>query len=58
MLLEQVSAEDLRRISEKMLSCKPSVAAIGNLTRFPNYSEVEKGLYKRSQGIGRYILGH
>jgi len=55
--IEAVTAADLRRISEKMLSTKPSVAAIGNLDRFPGYGDVEKGLLKRQKGIGRYIFG-
>lgn len=55
--LESVTADDLKRVSEKMLSTKPSVAAIGNLTHLPSYKEVEKNLTKSNAGFGRYLFG-
>merc|ERR1712168_329148 len=55
--IEAVTAVDLKRISEKMLLTKPSVAAIGNLSKFPGYEEVEKSLYKRSRYFGQSFFG-
>nr|XP_047134684.1 mitochondrial-processing peptidase subunit alpha isoform X1 [Hydra vulgaris] len=46
--IEAVTSDDLRRISEKMLSSKLSVAAIGNLENFPSYEEIQKLLIKKS----------
>ena len=55
--IEAIKAEDLHRVSQKMLSSKPSVAAIGNLERFPGYEGVERGLYKSPKSFGRYLFG-
>jgi len=52
-LIEAVTADDLRRISENMLITKPSVAAIGNLDYFPAYHTVAQELYKKAQAFGR-----
>lgn len=57
LFLESVTTDDLKRVSEKMLSTKPSVAAIGNLTHLPSYKEVEKNLTKSNAGFGRYLFG-
>jgi len=55
--IEAVTTDDLKRISQKMLITKPSVAAIGNLKHLPDYSEVEKSLFKKSRSFGSYIFG-
>ncbi len=39
--IEAVTAEDLRRISERMLQSKPAVAAIGSLQGLPGLQEIE-----------------
>lgn len=57
-MIESVTADDLKRISEKMLNSKQSVAAIGNLTNLPAYEEVTKNLTQRTRTFGRYMFGH
>lgn len=46
--LDAVTSNDLRRISEVMVSCKPSVAAIGNCSTIPDVTYVQDRLYKRT----------
>ena len=47
-LIRAVEAKDIARISERMLASKPTVAAIGNLKKLPEFKEVELGLLDRS----------
>ncbi len=47
-MIEGVTAEDLHRIAERMLSSKPTVAAIGTLDRLPEYKDIELALIDRS----------
>jgi len=46
--ISKISAEDLRRIADKMLTSKPSVAAIGSLKDFPEYKDIELALLDKS----------
>ena len=55
--LDAVTIDDLKRISERMLTSKPSVAAIGNLVHLPSYDDVVKNLSKPSnKSFGRYLF--
>ena len=49
-VLDAVTSEDLRRISEEMLATKPSMAAIGNCTNLPDLTYVQDRLHKRTRG--------
>ena len=42
--ISDVSVDDINRIAAKMLSSKPSVAAIGSLKSLPDYHDIELGL--------------
>lgn len=56
--IENVTADDLLRISESMLNTKPSVAAIGDLTNMPDYEDIQNAVAKRtrlSTGLSRYF---
>ena len=39
-----IQKEDINRIAKKMLTSKPSVAAIGSLKKLPTYKDMELGL--------------
>ena len=42
--IDAVTSKDLNRIAEKMLSSKPSVAAIGDLTHLQDFKDIELAL--------------
>ena len=42
--INSVRKEDINRIAKKMLTSKPSVAAIGSLANLPPYNDIELGL--------------
>merc|ERR1719460_424133 len=46
--INKISAEDLQRIAEKMLTSKPSIAAIGSLKDLPAYKDIELALLDRT----------
>lgn len=46
--ISKIDAEDIRRIADKMLTSKPSVAAIGTLKDLPAYKDIELALLDRS----------
>lgn len=51
--IEAVSADDLRRVSEKMLCKKPSVAAIGDCSDFKGFGHVEKCFFQQRSFTSR-----
>lgn len=55
---ESVKAEDIQKISERMLSKRPCVAAVGDLSRFQNYDDIERAVLKRGtlKSSGRYFF--
>ena len=42
--INQITKDDINRIAKKMLTSKPSVAAIGSLKNLPSYKDIELGL--------------
>jgi processing peptidase subunit alpha len=48
-----VRKEDINRIAKKMLTSKPSVAAIGNLKNLPAYKDLELGLLHKDGQMPR-----
>lgn len=42
--IEKVSAEDIRRAAQRMLTSNPSVACLGNLTNLPSYEYIKSKL--------------
>ena len=54
---ESVKLEDIRRVSEKMLSTKPSVAAFGNLAALPDMNDIQfafmdkKGMFSKAMRL-------
>jgi len=46
--ISKISAEDIRRIADKMLTSKPSVAAVGSLKDLPEYKDIELALLDKS----------
>jgi len=48
--INDVTVDDINRIAKKMLSSKPSVAAIGTLDELPDFHDIELGVLDK-QGI-------
>jgi len=46
--ISKISADDIRRIADKMLTSKPSVAAVGSLKDLPEYKDIELALLDKS----------
>ena len=57
-IAEAVTAEDIKNISEKMLAKKPCIAAIGELSRLPNYEDIERAIMSRGtlKSSGRFFF--
>lgn len=56
--LENVTVDDIKRVSTRMLASKPSVAALGNLANLPKFEEVERAFGNRGNfsGASRFFL--
>lgn len=46
--ISKITGEDIQRIADKMLTSKPSVAAVGTLKDLPAYKDIELALLDRS----------
>ena len=51
--IECVTADDLRRVAERMLCRKPSVAAVGDCSSFKGFGYVEKCLFQQRSFTSR-----
>lgn len=40
--IENVSVDDIKRVSSRMLATKPSVAALGNLANLPKFEDIQR----------------
>ena len=40
--IEKVTAEDMKRIANRLLNSKPSVVGYGKLKKMPDYEKIEK----------------
>ncbi|XP_020612289.1 mitochondrial-processing peptidase subunit alpha-like [Orbicella faveolata] len=56
--IENVTVDDIKRVSSRMLASKPSVAALGNLTNLPKFEEIERAFCNRGtfSGASRFFL--
>ncbi|XP_004460716.1 mitochondrial-processing peptidase subunit alpha [Dasypus novemcinctus] len=52
-LIRSVTAEDIKRVTSKMLRGKPAVAALGDLTDLPTYEHVQAALASRDGRLPR-----
>lgn len=52
--IEKIQAEDLSRAANRMLQSVPSVAAYGNLSNLPSYSEVHSAFSSRNSRLSRF----
>merc|ERR1712025_1344937 len=48
--INDVTVDDINRIAKKMLSSRPSVAAIGSLDELPDFHDIELGVLDK-QGV-------
>ena len=55
---ENVTVNDIKRVSSRMLASKPSVAALGNLANLPKFEEIERAFGNRGtfSGASRFFL--
>lgn len=55
---ENVTVDDIKRVSSRMLASKPSVAALGNLANLPKFEEIERAFGNRGNfsGASRFFL--
>lgn len=56
--IENVTVNDIKRVSSRMLASKPSVAALGNLANLPKFEEIERAFGNRGafSGASRFFL--
>ncbi|TKR72458.1 hypothetical protein L596_019897 [Steinernema carpocapsae] len=47
-LIDSVTAEDLKRVSERMLASKPSVVGYGDLSNFPTFAQFDRAVATRN----------
>lgn len=48
-----VSANDIKRVTAKMLRSKPAVAALGDLTELPSYEHIQAALSSKDGRLPR-----
>ena len=49
---ENVTVEDIKRVSSRMLASRPSVAALGNLATLPKYDDIQRAFANRGNFSG------
>ncbi|XP_055056654.1 mitochondrial-processing peptidase subunit alpha [Misgurnus anguillicaudatus] len=52
-LISNVTANDIKRVTTKMLRSKPAVAALGDLTEFPSYEDIQAALSSKDGRLPR-----
>lgn len=59
--IRSITAEDIQRVASRMLKTKPSVAALGDLRRLPEYQSIESALSSADGKLprrGRFSVFH
>ena len=49
---ENVTVDDIKRVSSRMLASRPSVAALGNLATLPKYDDIQRAFANRGNFSG------
>lgn len=49
--IEKITSDDVVRVASRMLSCKPSVAALGSLKHMPRYEDIQAAMASRDGKI-------
>ncbi|XP_070532357.1 mitochondrial-processing peptidase subunit alpha-like [Ptychodera flava] len=52
-LIDKVTEEDIIRVASRMLRTKPSVAAMGNLKKLPDYEDIQSALANKNGRLPR-----
>ncbi|XP_051551615.1 mitochondrial-processing peptidase subunit alpha-like isoform X2 [Myxocyprinus asiaticus] len=52
-LISNVTADDIKRVTTKMLRSKPAVAALGDLTEMPSYEDIQAALTSKDGRLSR-----
>uniref|UniRef100_A0A3Q2YSF9 Mitochondrial-processing peptidase subunit alpha n=1 Tax=Hippocampus comes TaxID=109280 RepID=A0A3Q2YSF9_HIPCM len=52
-LISEVKADDIKRVTAKMLRSKPAVAALGDLTELPSYEHIQAALSSKDGRLPR-----
>lgn len=59
--IRSITAEDIQRVASRMLRTKPSVAALGDLRKLPEYQSIETALSSADGKLprrGRFSVFH
>lgn len=51
--IDKIAEDDIRRIADKMLKSKISVAALGEVSQFPGEKEIEQKLISKDNFLGK-----
>ncbi|XP_022106049.1 mitochondrial-processing peptidase subunit alpha-like [Acanthaster planci] len=54
-MIEKITADDIQRVASRMLRSKPSVAAMGDLSRLPDYNAIQEALASKDGRLSRKI---
>ncbi|XP_038046621.1 mitochondrial-processing peptidase subunit alpha-like [Patiria miniata] len=52
-MIESITAEDIQRAASRMLRSKPSIAAMGDLSRLPDYNAIQEALASKDGRLPR-----
>ncbi len=55
-MIVKVTAEDIQRVATRMLRSKPSVAALGDLSRLPEYHAIQEALVSKDGRFPRKFV--
>ncbi|XP_033642962.1 mitochondrial-processing peptidase subunit alpha-like [Asterias rubens] len=55
-MIEKITAEDIQRAATRMLRTKPSVAALGDLSRLPEYHAIQEALISKDGRFPRKFV--
>lgn len=51
--IDKITEEDIKRIADRMLKSKISVAALGDIEKFPEIAEIEQQLINKESFLGK-----
>ena len=51
--IDKITEQDIKRIAERMLKSKISVAALGDIEKFPEIAEIEQQLINKESFLGK-----
>ena len=52
----KITDKDIKRVSQRMLSSPPAVAALGSLARLPSYTDIAKALASKDGRMSKKFV--